>query len=494
MGLALQPFIQTFHPSQTPQAGKKNVLIIVFDAFSAYHLPFYGYPRKTTPHIERLAERAIVYHNHYANGNFTTPGTASLLTGALPWSHRAFRLFGKVVESFTNKNIFTAHDDYYRIAYSHNPLANTLIKQFASSVNQYVPQQQLFLTNDNIVTRLFLKDDDIASVGWGRTIKKQETGYSYSLFLSDIYTQYMSNKIRGLKPFFPRGIPNINEDNYYLLEDAVNWLQDQIGQFPSPFLGYFHFMPPHMPCNTHRDFYGQFAKDGYKSPVKPVDIFSTKRNSYQDLLRRRIEYDEYILYLDREFGRLFDYLESSSILDNTWVILTSDHGELFERGIRGHNTPVLYQPIVRVPLLIFEPGRKTRTDIYSLTSAVDILPTLLHINEENPVDWTEGSILPPFSPSGPDPERVVYSLYAEDNDPDTILHQATAMMIKGKYKLTYFFGYKELGEGNERVELYDIEADPEELNDLYQTNNTTASALLDELKKKINEVNKPYLK
>src|SRR5919112_1821738 len=104
---------------------------------------------------------------------------------------------------------------------------------------------------------------------------------------------------------------------------------------------YFHFMPPHSPYNTHRDFYGTFNNDGFRAPSKPEDIFSDG-NPDKELLRRRVSYDEFILYLDREFARLFNYLESSGVLDDTWVVLKTDHGELFERGVRGHTPPLLY--------------------------------------------------------------------------------------------------------------------------------------------------------
>jgi len=63
-----------------------NVLVIVFDTLSAAHTSVDGYPRRTTPHLERFAERATVYHRHHSAGNFANPGTASLLTGAYPWS------------------------------------------------------------------------------------------------------------------------------------------------------------------------------------------------------------------------------------------------------------------------------------------------------------------------------------------------------------------------------------------------------------------------
>ena len=67
------------------------------------------------------------------------------------------------------------------------------------------------------------------------------------------------------------------------------------------------------------------------------------------------------------------------------------------------------------------------------------------------------------------------------------------MLVRGKYKLTYFFGYEELGDGVERVELYDIEADPQELSNLYTRDTATSAALLAALKEKLKEVNQPYL-
>src|SRR5512134_3266309 len=58
-----------------------NVIVIVFDAWSQHHVSLYGYPRPTMPNLEKFAEHATVYHNHYSAGTFTVPGTSSLLTG-----------------------------------------------------------------------------------------------------------------------------------------------------------------------------------------------------------------------------------------------------------------------------------------------------------------------------------------------------------------------------------------------------------------------------
>lgn len=491
LGLGLSPLLHRAKPTRPTAGNGSNVLVVVFDAFSGFHVPFLGYGRETTPNINKLLERAIVYHNHHAGGNFTTPGTATLLTGTLPWTHRAFQLNGTVAESYAHRTLFNAFSGHYRIAYSHNPLVNTLFRQFEEDIDEYVPQTRLFLTADPLVHSLLGHDEDIADVGWTRAIKKEEDGYSYSLFLSELYKKYIHAKVAGVAQRYPRGIPSIRGDNFFLLEDAIDWLETEITRLPEPFAGYVHFMPPHAPCTTHRDFYHAFAGDGFTVPQKPMNPFSGD-STEAELDRQRTAYDEYILYLDREFKRLFDYLDAAGELKNTWVVFTSDHGELFERGTRGHISQMLYQPVVRVPLLIFDPGRTERLDVHAPTSAIDVLPTLLHLTEEPQAEWTEGTILPPFSGQEPDSEREIFALHAKENDPEKALLHATALLVRGRYKLMYFFGYPELGLGVERVELYDLQNDPDELHDIYSEQTAIGNELLSVVKAKLNEVNAPY--
>jgi arylsulfatase A-like enzyme len=492
--IALPPFLGALAPSQSAQAGNKNVLIVVFDALSAFNISLYGYRRETTPNITRLAERAIVYHNHFATGNFTTPGTASLLTGVYPWTHRAFQMYSPVTDALQTKSIFHAFNDYYRIAYSHNPLVTTFFNQFQGELDDYIPIQQLFLTNDGLAQTLFRNDDAISSLSWRRAFKKVVNGgYSSSLFLADLYQLLRVKQTAGFQPFFPLGLPSLKGDNYFVLEQAIDFLSSQLNSIPQPFLAYFHFLPPHEPYRPHRDFVGRFTNDAFQPPEKSTDIFKNeKRITPDSLLKLRTQYDEYILYLDREFGRFFTLLEDSGLLENTWLILTSDHGELFERGISGHYTPVLYQPVIRIPLLIFEPRRTSRLNIHALTSAVDVLPTLLHITGGHAADWSEGIVLPPFADISVNPDRNIYALEAKTNQPKNPLTKASVMLVKGRYKLTYYFGYAEQKSGKKRMELYDLEADPEELNDLYVTQPKLGMELLDELKSILVEVNKPY--
>ncbi|MBC7876730.1 MAG: sulfatase-like hydrolase/transferase [Anaerolineales bacterium] len=480
---------------QAPQ-GQKNVLVIVFDAFSAYNISLYGYSRETTPNIAKLAERSIVYNNHHAGGNFTTSGTASLLTGTHPWTHRAFELNSEVAQSVATHNIFNLFKDHYRIAYTHNSVADILLKQFQNDIDELIPRDQLLLGSyGKFIQTLFMNDEDTATVSWIRNIKSKETGYAYSLFLSHLYQPLQDNLVRNISSQFPRGIPTANYDDGFVLGQAIDEISKRLAVIPQPFLGYFHFLPPHSPYRTSLEFYNKFSKDGIEPVEKPLSAFSHKQDKF-DHLRERLEYDEYILHVDEEFGRLYDHLESKGLLENTILILTSDHGELHERGINGHSTAILYEPVIHIPLLIFEPGRKTRLDINTMTSAIDLLPTLLHLTGQTIPEWAEGVILPPFAQIPEDPARKIYVMRASKNKQDQpIAVAASVTMIKGKYKIHYYMDYDDLKKNgqNELICLFDIVADPEELVDLSISHQEIADELLAELKAKLAEVNEPYL-
>ena len=323
--MASVPSFFELEPSSGSPGQGPNILFLVFDAFSAQHIQFYGYDRKTTPNLARLSEKAIVYHNHYAAGNFTSPATSSLLTGTLPWTHRAFRLFSAPTEEFKQKNLFSLFDDRYRSAYSHNPFANKVIKVLNTGIEDYHNLYELYYQRDDLVNLLFSRDEDIATVSWVKFIKKLEEGFSYSLFSSEIYRRKQEELVAQFKQDFPRGIPHIQKDNYFFLNVAIDWIINRLVQMGDPFLAYYHLFPPHEPYDTYKDFVDVFKDDGYQPIQKPPSILD--KPLFEGVVNRNRQwYDELILWVDSEFGRLYKALENSGILDNTWIVLTSDHG------------------------------------------------------------------------------------------------------------------------------------------------------------------------
>jgi arylsulfatase A-like enzyme len=470
-----------------------NILILVFDALSAYNVSLYGYQRDTTPNLTRFAERATVYHNHYAGGNFTSAGTASLLTGTYPWTHRAFHLHDIVDDNLANRNIFNqfANKGYTRVGYSHNLLATSLLYQFREDIETFKWTRDLCLTDEQYADHLFPNDFNVAFWSEWLTMRGGSGSEPGSLFLSLLQRTWKSMRKRSLiqeyGELFPRGIPNLHS-LLFILEDAIDWIMQQLIVLPNPYLIYFHVLPPHEPYLTRRDFIDRF-KDGWNPEPKPVCFFS-EGHGVGFLEKNRREYDEYIAYADSEFGRLLDSMEKNGTLDNTYVVFTSDHGELFERGIRGHVTPALYEPIIRLPMLISRPGQTERVDVYEPTNCVDLLPTLLHLTGQAIPDWCEGDVLPLFSGETFSGERSVYSVEAKSNPKQAPLENASISLIRGKHKLICYMGY---GGEVPTYEMFDIYNDPEERENLASTKNTLAEDHYAVLLEKIKEVNRPYI-
>jgi arylsulfatase A-like enzyme len=501
--LALAPFVSASAQEgaaseQQASSGVEtspNVLIILFDALSATHMSLYGYPRATTPNLARFAERATVYHTHYAGGNFTTPGTASLLTSAYPWSHRAFNFGGTVAKSYEQHNLFSAFAGrgYTRIAYTHNPLANTHLYRFGKDIDLYLSPSEFCLRGGlfSYTDRIFPKDTDIASRSFHDMVEHPRK-IQPSLFLSqfDKVTGKAAQLI-ALEKYggdFPRGLPAVSSAQlFFLLEHAIEGMKAILNAVSQPYVAYFHLYPPHGPYNPRREFTGIFD-DGWKPAPKKAHFFS-QGISTPELDKRRLHYDEYLAYADAEFGRLLDYLEQSGQLDNTIVLFTSDHGELFERGIQGHDTPTLYDPVIHVPLLIARPGQQQREDVFALTSCIDLLPTLLHLTGQAIPEWCEGMLLPNIGTPKATSERSIFAIEAKSNPKKAPLNKATVSLRKGQYKLICYLGYEAQGE---EFELYDLENDPEEREDTFVSQRTIAAELRNELETHLQTIDQPY--
>lgn len=161
-------------------------------------------------------------------------------------------------------------------------------------------------------------------------------------------------------------------------------------------------------------------------------------------------------------------------------------------GISQHFHETFHQPAVKIPLLIFEPGQQSRKDVFTPTSAVDILPTLLHLADKEIPDWCEGKILPPYSNKQPEDDRSIFALEAKDNPIDKQISPGTAMIVKGEYKLVYYYDYAKLKNQGPLTELYNLENDPEELDNLYSTNSNLADSMLDELLDTMTAADAPY--
>lgn len=483
-------------PAGQSNANLPNIILLVYDTFSAPHMSLLGYRRETTPLIDRLAERATVFHHHYAGGNFTSPGTASLLTGLYPWYHRSLQNYSHVLQSVSPNNLFNLLPDaYHKVAYTHNSLASTVLHQFARDISEIKPRRDLALA-DGLISDVLFPNDMPVAVHTERLFQGQSRNAPSVLAAANkIYRTYMRGRVNSqYHDLFPRGVPGGDVNSlyaFYILDNVTDWIHEQATNRPNPYALYVHLLPPHGPYRTRHDFIDVFD-DGWGPAPKPASPF-TNGTAQEVIDHQRRMYDEFVAYVDAEVARLFDLLEKSGALENTYVILTSDHGELFERGIVGHTTTCLNDPVLHIPLMIWGPGQTERIDVYERTSAVDVLPTLLHLTGQPIPDICEGAVLPAFGGDAAEfAERPVFALEAKTNNKFAPLTEAAFAFYQGPYKLLHYRGFDKTFDSGSHFELYDLENDPEELVDLYSTERGTAEAMRMQLEEKINEVNRPF--
>ena len=465
-----------------------NVIILVFDAMTARDLSLYNYRRQTTPNLERFAERATVYHAHHSAGNFTTPGVASLLTGMYPWTHRAINLGGLMVRRLVERNLFHLFgDEYHRMVFSQNILANFILNQFQEDIDNHLPPD-LFGAADGIVGAYFKNDPNAAYRACDDFLFKEKPIQNFpgSLAFGLVDQVYLSYRVRRAQTKdHPKGLPHsVGYPLYFRLEDVFEGLISLLARMRLPCLAYIHLFPPHSPYRPNNDYFGIF-KDNWRPVAKPQHPLA---EGFIDstLNRYRRQYDEYVANVDAEFGRLMDAMEGSGILDRSYVVISSDHGEMFERGERAHSTSLLYEPVVHIPLLISTPGQQNRKNIYSPTNSVDVMPTLLRLAGREIPEWCEGRVLPGLG-GEEEASRKLYMMEAKHSPIQRPLEQATIAMIKGRYKLIHYIGYQVAGY-TDAYELYDLNNDADEMVDLYSPSNSTAQELKVEMLRKIEQV------
>lgn len=471
--LNLTPNLSDDHPN--------NFIIVLFDTLSARHMSLHGYQRKTTPNIDMFARSSNVYHRHYAPSNFTQSSTASILTGVHPWSHRSLEFFGPLLPEFNKANLFGAlPPSFHNIGYTHNIHAMNILEQFRSEIQLLKPIEDLVLFRANDLEYIFENDKvmgEYATKRWLETYLAE----SYSLFLNPIFSTgasvIASNFNKQHRDLYPIGLSE--RDGYlFKIEDAIDWIIEITSKVSNPFLGYFHLLPPHETYRPRAEFLNMFAEDHFFLPEKPEHFFTEGVSEESQQTNCRL-YDEYTAHVDSEFGRLIKKLEENGTLDNTYIILTSDHGQLFERGIHGHHQPVLYESVIHTPLVIHTPGQIEGTNIYSVTSAVDLVPTILHLAREPVGDNFEGQVLPGLG-GEQGSQRVVFSTHARRNAKISPLNKVTFAAIQWPWKLIEYRGYDGLADFDE---LFDLENDPEELINLANEKPSIVSILKEELRK-----------
>jgi arylsulfatase A-like enzyme len=304
-----------------PQAGAPNLLLITLDTLRADHIASYGYDRRTSPNIDRLAQGGAVFENAFSNSSWTLPSHASLFTGRLPDEHGADWL-DPLNEKYTTLAEAMSAQGY-------------LTGAFAANTSYVAPEWGL--------ARGFSRFE---VYGNSMTGDAATTVYGKKLALN-LLPRMGYYDIPGRKRAF-----DVNRE-------FLSWLDRNAGHPFFGFLNYFDLHDPYLTVSQHQtQFSGNVTRGDLINFQFQAGAFRRKPAFTPEEIQTEIDsYDGCLSYLDAQLGELVAELVRRGLDKNTLIIVTSDHGEAFgNHDLFGHGNS-LYMETLRVPLIFYWPGR-----------------------------------------------------------------------------------------------------------------------------------------
>jgi arylsulfatase A-like enzyme len=344
-------------PQQSPSQDRPNIIWIVMDTVRADHLSCYGYDHTTTPNIDNIASEGVLFENAFSVAPWTLPSHASMFTGLLTCEHDTHGSLTWLSDRFATIAEVLAARGYQTLGYTNNPTIiheTNLTQGFQTWVRAYIG---------------------------GKEIERDIYGY-----------------LRGrwfIRSLFGQKVRIVDDIKYEVIEDdgaqstnetVKGWISTASRQ-DNPFFIFINYMEAHKPLHPPESYARPFLPDG----ISWIETLHVRHDTYKhisgvdqhddkELKILRALYDGSIYYLDSRMGELFEHLRQLDLMDETMIIITSDHGENFgEHGLMGHMLCV-YDTLLHVPLIIrypsvFEPGLR----VEEMVQLIDIFPTIIDI-------------------------------------------------------------------------------------------------------------------
>ncbi len=300
----------------------RNVLLITIDTLRADHMGVYGYGRATSPRMDALARRGVVFEQAYTYWPKTRGSFVGIMTGR-----------------FSSQ---TGYGKSHPLLLDFNPTLASVLK------------------DAGYLTAATVDNPNVAS----------SLGYAKGF---DRYRETWEEKALVTEWDRTRAIT----------EDGVRYMG--AARPDRPFLLWLHYVNPHAPYDPPPPWDTAFldAEAARGERLRPVSGFHGGVPRQWSVPGRTLggyvaRYDGEIAAVDAEVGRLIDALDASAVRDRTLVVITSDHGEsLGEHGYYFDHGEDLFDPSMRVPLLVAGPGIEAgrRTDV--LATTLDLVPTVL---------------------------------------------------------------------------------------------------------------------
>jgi arylsulfatase A-like enzyme len=371
-GVALWRQSQSQRALPDPPPSMPNVLFIIWDTVRAASMGLYGYERDNTPVLEEFAARSVVFDRAITPAPWTLAAHGSMFTGHMPWELSAGwtvpldDTHPTLAEYLTGRGYASAA---FVANYIYGPPAFGLARGF-THYRFYPLNAGIVLTSSPLLERMV----PIANHALGT---------------------YWNPRRRSARK---------------ITEAFLRWHAD-VGE--RPFFAFLNLFDAHDPYVPEPPFDRRFGDPKVRRVDTGEEISPEKRTDVIDA------YDGAIAAVDHELGRALEELQRRGDLDNTLVIVASDHGELFgEHRLYGHGNS-LYLRELHVPLVVFMPGRvpaglripatvslsdlsATITDLLELPDAPFPGNSLARTWRTDPVEAEPVVSVVPFSPRQPE--------------------------------------------------------------------------------------------
>jgi len=425
-----------------PPQGVPNVLLITLDTVRAENLSLYGYDRETTPLLEELAASSTVFEMAYATSPYTLPTHASLFTGHYPHALSCDWTTPLNDEMPTLAEVL--RDRGYRTG---GFVANMVFCGYEFGLNRgFIRYEDYPLSVEQV-----LKSSALVRM---LTNDPESTGARLALPLM--------RWLFGFRDYLARkSAAEVNRE-------FLDWLDEDRDRPFFAFVNYFDAHHPYLPPSPYEAMYAEGSPAGRHPQRNPGFPDNAYELSAEEIQAEEDAYDGAIRYIDDQLRRLLNELQKRGVLDDTLLIITSDHGEQFgEHDLFLHGNS-LYRQCLHVPLLIRLPGNVAEgRRIERPVTLRDLPATVFELTRQGAEKALPGESLARFWNAADEEETSASSStlaevgYLEGPVNYPVSHgDLKSIVLDGRQYIVSSAGSEE---------LYELESDPQQINNLADT-------------------------
>ncbi|GFM59911.1 alkaline phosphatase family protein [Pseudomonas capsici] len=472
----------------------KNVLYIMCDQLRRDYLSCYGHPHLHTPNIDRLAQAGVRFARAYTQGTICGPSRMSAYTGRYVSSHQV--AWNSVPLPLDELTI----GDYLRPA----GIRTALVGKTHATPNLDA-QQRLALEPESeqaenlneVGFEAFFRHDGIYPDDPVFADKRESAPYTHHLrnlgFTGVNPWHDWANAAEGENgeilsgwkmrhSHLPARIEEQHSETVYTTDRAIDFMAEQGEQ---PWCLHLSYIKPHWPYIAPAPYHALYGKEHVIAPIRaeagkesdhPVYAAFREHQESRNFSREEVRLNVIPTYMglvkqvDDQLGRLFDVMQSTGRWDDTLIVFTSDHGDFLGDHYLGEKE-FLLEPAVGVPLIVRDPrpaADVTRGSVDErLVETIDALPTFLDaLGLPGAGHRLEGRSLIPLL-HGQQPQWRQFAIAEYDYAFQAPARERLGQPIdRCRMYMVRSERFKYLAYDGFRAQLFDLENDPRELNDL----------------------------